>query len=56
MVLHGSHIEHLPEAEENWHQQGGAQRLAKHYKLIEPLEYGGIYQKIAAAVSEAAQN
>ena len=41
------HIEHLPEAEENWHQQGGAQRLAKHYKLIEPLEYGGIYQKIA---------
>ena len=21
VVLHGSHIEHLPEAEENWHQQ-----------------------------------
>ena len=39
------HIEHLPEAEENWKQGGGEALLTERYKLLHPLEYGGVYQK-----------
>jgi 2-polyprenyl-3-methyl-5-hydroxy-6-metoxy-1,4-benzoquinol methylase len=40
------HREHLPEAEENWLHQGGAELLQRQYRLLQPIEYGGLYEKI----------
>lgn len=33
----GGHPEHLPDAQRHWEQQGGAQLLATHYRLVESI-------------------
>jgi 2-polyprenyl-3-methyl-5-hydroxy-6-metoxy-1,4-benzoquinol methylase len=38
-------IEHLPEAEADWHQGGGAEILANGYDLLHELPCGGLYHK-----------
>ncbi len=39
------HKEHLPEAEANWREDGGAALLDENYTLIRPFFAGGIYLK-----------
>jgi len=41
------HPEHLPEAEANWKiREGGEETIRTRYKLIHPIQYGGVYQKV----------
>lgn len=38
-------IEHLPEAEADWHEGGGAAMLAAGYSVLRQLPCGGLYHK-----------
>jgi SAM-dependent methyltransferase len=37
--------EHLPEAEQNFYNEGGARCLIEHYDLVDGFEFGGLYRK-----------
>jgi 2-polyprenyl-3-methyl-5-hydroxy-6-metoxy-1,4-benzoquinol methylase len=38
-------VEHLPEAEADWHQNGGADLLSTNYDKLSELPCGGLYRK-----------
>jgi SAM-dependent methyltransferase len=49
------HPEHLAEAEADWNEAGGAQRLQDNYDLVHPLAAGGIYRKKAGGIYRRTQ-